>query len=108
MVTFYRVNALSWYLGRWLVKAPFLSMVNLVAERRVVQELIQHDMTAERMAAEALRLLESPEARTSMRAELAQVAAKLASERDPMETAADWVERILTGDKAWQAEVGNS
>ena len=35
MVTFYRVNALSWLLGRWLVRAPFLSMVNLVAGRRV-------------------------------------------------------------------------
>ena len=48
MVTFYRVNALSWILGRWLVKAPFLSMVNLVAGRRIVPELIQGDeMTGE-------------------------------------------------------------
>ncbi len=45
MVTFYRVNAISWYLGRWLVRAPFLSMVNLVAGRRIVAELIseRHD-----------------------------------------------------------------
>ena len=56
MVTFYRVNALSWRLGRWMVKAPFLSMVNLVAERRVAAELIQGDMTGERIAAEALQL----------------------------------------------------
>src|SRR5229473_1985419 len=49
MVTFYKVNALSWILGRWLVKAPFLSMVNLVAGRRIVPELIQGDMTGERI-----------------------------------------------------------
>src|SRR5213075_1090414 len=30
MVTFYRVNPMSWFLGRRLVKAPFLAMVNLV------------------------------------------------------------------------------
>ncbi len=95
MVTFYRVNALSWYLGRWLVKAPFLSMVNLIAERRAVPELIQRDMTAGNIAAEAVRLLRDERAREQMRRDLSEVAQKLACERDPMETAADWVERVL-------------
>ena len=63
MVTFYRVNALSWYLERWRVRTPFLSMVNLVAGRQVVPELIQDEMTAERIAAEALRLLEDARTR---------------------------------------------
>jgi lipid-A-disaccharide synthase len=57
MVTFYRVNAISWYLGRRLVHAPFLSMVNLVAGRRIVAELIQQDMIVEAMVGESLRLL---------------------------------------------------
>ena len=52
MVTFYRVNAISWYLGRWLVKSPFLSMVNLVAGRKIVAELIQSDMTADAIGTE--------------------------------------------------------
>lgn len=95
MVTFYRVNAISWYVGRWLVKAPFLSMVNLVAERRVVPELIQHEMTAANIAAEAVRLLENEDARKQMRRGLAEVAGKLTCERDPMEAAADWVEGVL-------------
>jgi hypothetical protein len=50
-------------------------------------------MTAERIAAEAFHLLEDNHARESMRAGLAEVAKKLGSERDPMEIAADWVER---------------
>ena len=50
MVTFYRVNALTWILGRWMVQAPFLSMVNLVAGRKIAAELIQKDMTAEAIA----------------------------------------------------------
>ena len=101
MVTFYRVNALSWLLGRWMVKAPFLSMVNLVAGRRVAAELIQKDMTAEAIATEALRLLEDRSARDAMRVELAEVAAKLASPlgspggADPMETAAEWIEKAI-------------
>jgi lipid-A-disaccharide synthase len=94
MVTFYRVNALSWYLGRWLVHAPFLSMVNLVAGRGVVRELIQHDMTVDGIVGEALRLLQDEGARGTMQRELAAVAAQLTSEHDPMETAAGCIERI--------------
>jgi lipid-A-disaccharide synthase len=77
--------------------------VNLVAERRVVPELIQHDMTAERIAGEGIRLLEDSAARETMRRDLAEVARKLASERDPMEVAADWVERVLS-DKTVHAQ----
>ena len=77
MVTFYRVNALSWILGRWLVRAPFLSMVNLIAGRRIVPELIQGQMTAEHIESQAVRLLDSAEARSAMRVDLAEVAARL-------------------------------
>jgi lipid-A-disaccharide synthase len=99
MVTFYRVNALSWYLQRWRVRTPFLTMVNLVAGRQVVPELIQDQMTAERIAAEACRLFDDAGARNSMCAGLAGVAKDLASDRDPMETAADWVEKVVSGDR---------
>lgn len=95
LATFYRVNAISWYAGRWLVRAPFLSMVNLVAGRRIVAELIQQDMTPQSIAAEGLRLLNDENARAAMRTDLAEVAAKLQSNRDPMEAATDEIERIL-------------
>ncbi len=99
MVTFYRVNALSWLLGRRLVRAPFLSMVNLVAGRRIVPELIQDDMTPERMADEAYGLLEDEAARSLMLAGLAEVAEKLKTDRDPMEIAADCIERVWSETK---------
>jgi len=95
MVTFYRANALDWYLGRWLVKSPFLSMVNIVAGRKVVAELIQQDCTPEKIAAEGLRLLQDEGARGEMQTELANIVAGLRSDRDPMETAADAIEREL-------------
>ena len=95
LVTFYKVNALSWILGRWLVRVPFLSMVNLVAGRKIAPELIQGEMTGERIAAEAIRLLDDETAMDAMRAGLKEVAAKLASERDPMEIAAEWVEKVV-------------
>jgi len=99
MVTFYKVNALSWLLGRRLVRAPFLSMVNLVAGRKIVPELIQDEMTGQRIAEEAVRILKNADVRETMRADLAEVAAKLASDRDPMEIAAEWIEKVFSESK---------
>lgn len=95
LVTFYRVTKLSWIIGRHLVKVPFFSMVNLVAGRRVVPELIQDDMTAAGLAGEALRLLEDSAARAAMRAELGSVAKLLWSANDPMENAVREIEALL-------------
>ncbi len=95
VVTFYRVSPLSWLLGRWMVKAPFLSMVNLVAGRCVVPELIQRDATPGLLAREARRLLEDGEARRRMKRDLEEVARRLSTEQDPMERAADAVWEVL-------------
>jgi lipid-A-disaccharide synthase len=95
MVAFYRVNKLSWLMGKHLVNVPFYSMVNLVAGRRIVPELIQNDMTPARLAAEALSLLDNESARAFMRSELQAVARKLAGPEDPLEVAASTVETYL-------------
>jgi len=94
MVTYYRVTPLTWKLGRFLVDVPFYSMVNLIAEKRIVTELIQDDMTAERLAAETIRLLDNPCERAKMREELARVGARLAGGGDAMARAADEVENV--------------
>jgi lipid-A-disaccharide synthase len=95
MITFYRVNNLSWYMGRHLVSVPFFSMVNLVAGHRVVPEFIQNEMSPGRLAEEALRLLGDEAARQEMRRELALVVEKLSGPDDPMEVAASVVEKHL-------------
>ena len=77
LVTFYRVTGVSWWLGKFLVKVPFYSMVNLIAERRVVPELMQDDMTGERIAKETVLLLDSTQERAKMKEDLAGVAARL-------------------------------
>ena len=95
MVTFYRVNKLSWLMGRFLVRVPFYSMVNLVAGRRIVPELMQNDMTPARLADQALTLLSDEPARNAMRRELQLVAQKLAGPQDPLDAAASLVEKHL-------------
>ena len=95
MITFYRVNGLSWLMGKLLVRVPFYSMVNLVAGHRIVPELMQGEMTGERLATEALALLENRSARDKMRRELSTVAQQLSGPQDPMEVAASLAEQHL-------------
>jgi lipid-A-disaccharide synthase len=89
MVTYYRVHPLSWTFGRRLVCVPHYTMVNLIAGRKVVPELMQDEMTGERLAGEAERLLTDEEARERMKRDLAEVAAKLTTRKDPLERAAE-------------------
>jgi lipid-A-disaccharide synthase len=106
MITFYKVNALSWLLGRLLVRVPFYSMVNLVAEKAIVPELMQTQMTGERLAANALWLLRDSAARQRMREDLAEVAGRLsatgltATGGSAMEKAAWLVEELMEGHAA--------
>ncbi len=72
-VMVYRVAALTWALGRHLVKLPHYGMVNLVAGREVVPELIQDDFTPERVERAVRALLEDGAARRKMTESLAKV-----------------------------------
>ena len=97
MVTFYRVTTPSWVAGKLLVNVPFYSMVNLIAGRAVVPELMQGQMTGARIAEEALRLLPDGPARREMQAGLAEVRGKLTPDagEDPACRAAAIVQEIL-------------
>ena len=94
MVVIYRVAPLTAAILRHMVHTPFISMVNLVAGRRVVPELIQDDFTPAAVANQVRYLLESSEARNTMKAGLAEVRAKLGS-GSAIERAADIFARML-------------
>lgn len=98
MVTFYRVTRPSWLIGKLLVRVPFYSMVNLIAGRALVPELMQDEMTGERLAAEAQRLLADAGARARMQAGLAEVRAKLSAAPEP--GMAGHIQEILEGQVA--------
>jgi lipid-A-disaccharide synthase len=76
-VMVYRVSPLTWVLGRRLVNVPFFSMVNLIAGREVVPELVQQDFTPQNVASRVQEILEDGPKRQAMIAGLAEVKTKL-------------------------------
>lgn len=100
MVTFYKVTGASWALGKMLVRVPFYSMVNLIAGRAVVPELMQGQMTGARLAAEARRLLGDEGVRATMREGLAEVRQRLSGVESAPRRAAAIIQEIWEGQVA--------
>jgi len=94
MVVIYRVSPISAFVLGRMIRTPFFSMVNLIAGKGVVRELIQDDFTPEAVESEVRRLLDSPKARDEMKASLAEVRAKL-GEGGAIERAADIFAQML-------------
>ncbi len=73
MVIAYRASRLNYEIGRRLVNVSFIGMPNILAGRGIVPELIQQDCTPERLAAEAVALMEHTAARSAMIGNLREV-----------------------------------
>ena len=57
MIIVYKVSPISWLLGKMLIKLKNIGLVNIVAGRQIVPELLQSEVTAARLAAEGVSLL---------------------------------------------------
>jgi lipid-A-disaccharide synthase len=104
-VAVYRLSKLSYAVASRLVRLPHVAMVNLIAGRRVVPELIQSEFTPQNIACNLRPLLEDGPAREGAIRHLMEVRNALhfsgnsAAEQYPPQTAieraADWVLRFL-------------
>ena len=70
MVVMYSVNPLTYHVGRYLIRVKYCSLVNLVAGREIVPEILQNDATPKRLSTELLVKLLDPAALAGMRQEL--------------------------------------
>jgi lipid-A-disaccharide synthase len=77
LIAFYRLSPLTYYPFRRLVKISDYSIVNILARKRIVPELIQSALTPDRLTNEARSLLLSEERRSAMKAEFATLTSGL-------------------------------
>ncbi len=77
MVVCYRVSRLTETVARMLARVQWISLPNIIAGRKAVPEVLQSDVTGQRLAFEALRLLEDAAAATAQRAAFKEIRGRL-------------------------------
>jgi lipid-A-disaccharide synthase len=98
MVIIYKVSFISYWIGRALVHVKHIGLVNLVAGKGIAPELVQEDATPERIAKEALRILNDPALRQEMTESMIEVRKNL-GEPGAVQRAARIAHRMLENEK---------
>jgi lipid-A-disaccharide synthase len=103
-VMVYRVSPLTYLLGRPRVKVPHFAMVNLIAGREIVPELVQQNFTAGKIVASLTEILPDNAARVRMLRGLATVRDALHltdhNQTPPAERAAEFMLQLLAARNA--------
>jgi lipid-A-disaccharide synthase len=77
MVILYRMSPLSWWIGRRLVRMPYIGLANIVAGKKVAPELLQNDAVPEKIREAVLPFFRDKALAESVRREWAEVGRKL-------------------------------
>ena len=70
MIVVYRVSWVTYWLARLLVKIKYIGIVNIIAGKAIVPELVQSDLSPERLVRESQAILNDHDARRTMIANL--------------------------------------
>ena len=97
MVIVYKESTINWHILGRLITAEHYGLVNLIAGRRVVTELMQNDLNGPDLARELIRLLDT-ERNAAVRRQLREITAQLGDGGATQRAAA----RILNALKAWR------
>lgn len=95
MIIVYRVSSISFWVGKRVVKVPYIGLANLVAGRKIVPELLQDDVTPPRIAQEAQDILSNTQIREHMIEQLRNIRKRLGT-RGASERAARIALKMMT------------
>ena len=95
-VVCYKGSAISYQIAKRVIKVKYISLVNLIMDKLVVKELIQHDFTVENVCAELHELLSGGERTQQMREDYAQLKALLKQGGDASAAAAAEIQTFLS------------
>jgi lipid-A-disaccharide synthase len=79
VIVVYRVSWVTYWLARLLVNIKYIGIANIIAGKAIVPELVQSELSAERLVRESQAILNDHDARRRMIANLGQLREQLGS-----------------------------
>lgn len=92
----YKGNALSYQIARRLINIKYIGLVNLIMDKEVVKELIQHDLTVKNLAYELNELLSNEKKQVRLQQDYASLKQLLSKGGHASENAAKSIHRFVT------------
>jgi lipid-A-disaccharide synthase len=101
LVAFYRISPLTYFFGRRFARIKNFSIVNILAGKRIIPELIQRDFSARKIFEETKKILESEEVRSEMKSHFRKIKTLL-GEKVASQNAALELENLIKREKEIQ------
>jgi lipid-A-disaccharide synthase len=96
-VVCYKGNSISYQIAKRVIKVKYISLVNLIMDKPIVKELIQHEMTTENCIKELKDLLENPLRRQQLQQDYQKLKSLLSEGGHASSNAADIVYKFVKG-----------
>jgi lipid-A-disaccharide synthase len=96
-VVCYKSSPITYQIAKRVIRVKFISLVNLIMDRAIVTELIQHELNPENLEMALKNILENKESIRKMKEEYAALKTLLQQGGDASATAAALVGRFLNG-----------
>lgn len=93
-VVVYKTSPISFQLGKWLVKIPYISLVNLILDKPLVKELLQNEATPENVSREVERICKGGDRRAQIIQGYAELSESLGSSGCSVRVANDIFNRL--------------
>ncbi|MBF0485721.1 MAG: lipid-A-disaccharide synthase [Candidatus Omnitrophica bacterium] len=94
MVVIYKTSWLTYFLAKLVIKIPYIALVNIVAGKKIVPELLQNNASPEKISKSILSLLKDSSQMNALRKELRTVRSRLGSPGASIRAAKVIVEEI--------------
>jgi lipid-A-disaccharide synthase len=65
-IVVYKTSSISYWIGKKLIRVPYISLVNLIGDKMIVQELIQNDFNSENLSIQLQKILSEPQSKVNM------------------------------------------
>ncbi|MCK5914681.1 MAG: lipid-A-disaccharide synthase, partial [Deltaproteobacteria bacterium] len=94
MVVIYKFNRLSYEIGRRVIKLPFFSLVNLIAEKEIVPELLQAETVPEKIVFQMRSILDHKQRYTKTVEDLKKLKSRLGKPGAPQRAATAIIDKL--------------
>lgn len=92
----YKASNISYQIAKRLVKLKFICLVNLIMDKEVVKELIQNDLTPEKITSELKKILFDPQKRDKMKKDYSELKQLLSEGGNASKNAAESIYSSIT------------